>query len=73
MKNITPRPATAEPVTRRNPVALLREADAALEILHRDPASCEHLSLRHISTVRELLTRIQNRAEDISADLFGGQ
>ena len=52
---------------------LLKSADAALEIIHLDPARVQPLTLRDIAAVRELLDRIHIRTGDIQTSLFGPQ
>ena len=52
---------------------LLKSADAALEIIHLDPARVQPLTLRDIAAVRELLNRIASRTGDIQTSLFGPQ
>lgn len=63
--------APSAPAGKRNAVALLKEADACLEILHLRPVECRPITLSQVPAVRELLVRIAGRVAEMRADLFG--
>ncbi|HPA21459.1 MAG TPA: hypothetical protein PLU30_27205 [Verrucomicrobiae bacterium] len=58
---------------RQSAVALLKDADRCLEVVHLRPTECQPIKLTQVAEIRDLLARIAGRVEEMRADLFGDQ